>query len=179
MKRLKYAILLFLITLTTNSQGDIIITKPLTRNTNKIVNLNDYPEITLFVVYKNPFNAKYKHLGFSRVLQNGLINKHIFCQMEIFAVKNNYLKDKEDKEIDWEDKRNVTKSNITLQPDLEEAEIPGIREIEHDYTIVGLNDTTMMLQKTKQIFKHTENLPDSIKYIEYEGNLTNQHNDVH
>ncbi len=172
MKRLKYAILLLLIILTTNSQGDIIITKSHTRNSHKIINLNDYPEITVFVVYKDKNFPQFAHMGFSRVYKSGVIRKHVFCSMELFAVKKEYLENVDDKDIDWEDKKNVIKSNITILPDSDKTDLQDIREAEHSYNIVGFSDTTMVLYKAKQVCKYKNKQPDLVQYCDYEGDLS-------
>ena len=177
MKRLKVAIILLLIILTTNSQGDIIITKSRTDNRHKIINLIDYPDITAFVVYKDKNLPQFAHMGFSRVYKDAVIRKHLFCSMELFAVKNEYLKNREDKDIDWEDKKNVIKSNVTLLPDSDETDVKDVREVEHSYNIVGFSDTAMVLYKAKKVYKYKNKQPDLVQYFDYEGDVSKLHQD--
>lgn len=172
MKSFKYAILLFLIILTTDSYGDIIITKPETRNIYKITNLDEFPEITLFAVYKDENLPQFAHLGFSRVNEDGVIRLHVFHSLELIAVKKEYLKNRENKDIDWNDKTNVRKSNITIQPDYDKPELKDIREVEHSLKIVGFSDTTMVLHKTKQVSKYRNKKPDLIQYFDFEGDTS-------
>lgn len=177
MKSLKYSILLVLTILTINTQGDIIISKTGTVNKHRIINLTDYPDITVFAVFKDEDLPQYAHMGFTRVYQerNGVIMKHIHCSAKLFAVKKEYLKNRDDKDIDWEDKKNVISSNITILSDYDKTALKGIREVEHTYEIVGFNDTTMVLHKTKQVFKYWEKKADLVKNYDYEGDLSKLH----
>lgn len=173
MKRLKYTMLLALIIFSINSQGDIIITEQPTKHKHIITNLTDYPDVVVFVKYGLKGVPKLANMGFARVPKDGVIKKHLYSEMELYAVKKEYLENREDEDIDWKDKQNVIRSNMTILPDYEKTGLENIPEVKHEYEIMGFKDTSMVVFKTKEIYRYNESLhqADSIQYFKYEGDL--------
>ncbi|MDD5186253.1 MAG: hypothetical protein PHS84_13415 [Paludibacter sp.] len=168
-KRLKYAILLLLAILTTKSQGDIIIAGQPAAIHARIINLNDYPDIAVFSVWD--CLAVPKPIQSNRVESGSWIRMHILCPITLYAVKNKYIENLDVKEINWKDDQNILKSNLTIEGTT--SDLPkSVRVVEIDYKIAGFNDTLMVLYKSKQVYKYGKFQPDSVKYFDYEGDLS-------
>ena len=178
MKSIKFAILLVLIILTGNSQGDIIVTKTIPTS-HQITNLKDFPDVTFFAVYNSAnFISFSRTPKIEKLVEDRSIGPGGYLassSAEIYAVKNKYLTGKKNEDIDWHDKRNVMKSNIVIPyyfDNIGQSELKDIRLIENKYTIAGFNDSMLVLYKSEVIYKFKDfqkiNL-DSVIYNEFDG----------
>lgn len=152
MRRLIF-LLLALMSISVQSFSDIIITKKSINNSYEITNLDEYPDLIFFAVYRYDDISNKSHFGYERV-KHGWIKKHAFCNTYVYAVKKEYLEKRNIKDIDWKKDSNVISSNLMIKPDSDKTEDSKIIEIKHFYSITSVSNSKVKLHEDKKVTRY-------------------------
>ena len=176
MKKVKYALLVFLTILSISVLGDII-TFPFspTKVCVKIENLEDYPDITIIglsnslAVFSKPVTVNIIDSESSLEVQKAL-------PLTFYAVKKEYLKEKGVEKINWKKDINVRKSDITINAKKRRLSSPNVETLEIGFVIAGFNENSMVMYEKSQKSKYNDgrpdlvqNAPDTKNYPEYQN----------
>lgn len=131
----------------------------------KITNLNDYSGISL-IGYIYGIMPSDNYIIDSTCLSKG----YKFSSFDIYAVKADYLTNKDVTEIDWSEDNYSVKSNIAIEPyaGYYHDSIP-IDKIEEYYKILGFTDTSVVIFKWKELYGFNNGSADSIVTHDYNG----------
>jgi hypothetical protein len=135
----------------------------------KITNLTDYTDISLLGYVTGPKSIPTYLITSSECLVKG----YKYNTLNIFAVKNSYLSDKDITTIDWLKDNSVIKSNIPIESFGEylSNSIP-ISAINQFYRIVGFTETSVVLYKYMEVNKFNNGKSDSVITYTYAGDST-------
>lgn len=128
----------------------------------KIINIADFPDFTLLgrMIYPTGLNVGTYIINSNICLDKGYKFDHLY----IFAVKKNYLANKDIDSTDWLKDNNALKSNIPIECyGGYESNANPVSDIEEFYKIAGFTDTSMILYKCKEIIRFGDGRPISIK----------------
>ncbi len=169
MKIKKFWIIIAFLLIGKISLSDIIIVQNRVEICAKISNLDEYPNISLFAYCDcvTLFNS----LKSFKINSHSCIKLNKLCPTYIYALSNDYIKDKDIKKIDLSKEKNALKSNVTIKSNSYMSEDP-IRMVELYFKIAGFTDTTIVLFKEKQIIKYSIAKPDSIAIFKYAGDIS-------
>jgi len=137
----------------------------------KIINSGDFPDISLVTLVRHPGRdgSKASILDPTLCIDKG----YKFNILEIFAVKNSYLVNKNLDSIDWVNNTNCFRANIQIDSygGYVDNATP-ISSIDEYYKIAGFTDTSVILYKCKEIIKFNNRRPVSIKTYTYKSGIT-------
>jgi hypothetical protein len=132
----------------------------------KISNIDDYPTIAL-IEYFDCVAIPQSKRAF-RIHKISCLRSNKICTPTIYAVKKEYIKDKDIKDINWPKDKNALKSNLTIKATSTET-LEQWSSVELYYKIVGFTDTTIVLYKEKQVIKYENEKPDSVAIFKFNG----------
>lgn len=133
----------------------------------KITNTEDYPENS-FIGYDKGFYVSCELIS-SECLSAGYWTRKS-C---IFAVNKTYLIGNEINKIDWENDKNIVKSNtyLNLYHDVVDDSIP-IYSLIQFYKILGFTDSSVVLFKWKEVEKDINGKVLSENEFTYDGDIS-------
>ena len=146
--------------------------------------MNGYDRIKPFVTLSNPNDfPEYTIVGLRTIQFNMsspkpfLLNEGEYYQsfwavhVTFAAVKKSYLKRKDINKIDWQNDKNVIKSNSTVNPyDFEFTD--RIKNVKIDFKVIGFTDSVMIIHRSSETFEFKDKYkPDLIRTYEYKGNV--------
>jgi hypothetical protein len=175
MKTIKYVFLLFLFIISIRINGDVIIAEnsPSTICA-RIINLDEYPEISLIGFYDClAISGSNKAIVFRSIT---CLNINRFCPLTLCAVKKKYLNKKHLEDIDWKKDTNVIKSNLTINTRTYNIS-KSVLNILIEYKIAEFSNSSLFLYKTKQTLKYKDQRPDSVEYFTIKGDLSKPNSD--
>ena len=168
MRNLTCILLLILTVLMVRAYGNIIIVRhsPV-KVCVKIENLKDYPDIVLiglsdcFALFPKP---EVEIVDSTLCLE---VSKA--CPLTFYAVKKDYLEKNGIENINWEDDKNVKKSNKTVNARTTYIDYPDVETLEINFIIAGFNEKSMVMYQTSRTFKFSNNKPDVVVEGFYPG----------
>jgi hypothetical protein len=171
MKKYTLVLIIGIVLLNSDSFCDIIITDThFVNSCIKITNADDYPNIS-FIAYaegSTPTGNKIYEVSSRKCLKGCR-----YCKFSIYAVKKDYIADKNIKRISWPKNKNALKSNITIELYPEYLENPNpITSVRQYYKIAGFTNTSLILYKWKEVFKFDDGRQDSTEIYNYEGDAS-------
>ena len=150
MKKIKiFFLLLLLVVVNVSVKGDIMPENPILPAPifASVKNLADYPEISLIGLQEGSILTKYQKAFELKVGSYFVIFK--FLPVTLYAVKKKYLKRKGINKIDWENDKNVLKSNLIIDAKTFKEMTP-VTMVLLDYKITGLTNSTIAIHMTGQ-----------------------------
>jgi hypothetical protein len=170
MKTFKISLIILLLLLSKLTCGDIIVVDPHpVEICIKIANIDDYPSIAFIGYVDCPSLTKYNK-GY-RIYSTDCLRLHKSCNLSIYAVKKDYIKNKDIKAINWSKDVNALKSNITVKA-TSILTYESITAAEQDYKIVGFTDTSVVVYRTLQVIHYENGESDSTKTNDYTGDIS-------
>jgi hypothetical protein len=178
MKKVKFTFL-FLVIICASVSGDIIPSGTPAKICVRIKNLDDYPGIAVILVSDcSGWNTRSRtYTNSYKVYRVSSDSSLELCRPLLYAIKKGYVETREWIKINWETDKNVLKSNLTIKSGILYNE-QNIREIDIDLKIAGFRNDSMILYKSKQVYKYTYNRPDSVQTLNYTGDLSTLHKDL-
>jgi hypothetical protein len=176
MRTIKLSLFISLLLISKIACGDIIVVSPKKVDVCiKISNLAEYPNIVLieYVDHAVLLNSKRAY----KIKSNDCLEGNNISSAYVYAVKKEYLVNKDIKNIDWSNDNNVLKTNLTIKG-TSFLTNESIRSVEQFYRIVGFTDTSVVLFKEKQVIKYTDDRSDSTNTFIYKGDISKLKQDM-
>jgi hypothetical protein len=151
MKKIKiFFLLLLLVVINVSVKGDFMPKNSIqpTPIFASVRNLADYPGISLIgleegsALTKSNKAFEFKTGSYSAIFK--------FFPVTLYAVKKKYLNRKGINKIDWENDKNVLKSNLIIDAKTFKEMVPPIAMVLLDYKITGLTNSTIAIHMTGQ-----------------------------
>lgn len=171
MLNVRKSIIFFIVILLYNKlDSDVIIVEPTPATLCvRFLNIENFPSISLVGMYD--YDSFWKSNDYFLINSNNceFIEKNY--PMTIYAVKKDYLKNKDVDDIDYDHESNVRKANLTIDTKYYKDDYKDLT-IEMGINIAGFSDNNLILYKSYLKLKYWNNTPDSIQYFKYNGDMS-------
>jgi hypothetical protein len=137
----------------------------------RIINVDDFPEYCFIAYILYPTG---EHIHTFKINSKMYLNKgYKFNNLNILAIKKNYLAKKNLDTTNWLKDKNVLKSNIKIESEGGfVSNVNPISSINEDYMIVGYTDTSFLLYKCKEMIRFANGQPAYIKTYKYRTGIS-------